>query len=231
MVGCALSSDYDVKKDDTQPGMDGPAPQPSGAPSSSSPPASNQSSAANAPTAGGSGGTPGSTPTTPTCNKATAGPFYPQTAATLPQTAKSTSWGGVGDKLENDTLFTSSFFLVKRSDFLNATHFGAQVPATSKVVGISIALQKYSTIGNTQDQSATLIVKGAAAGAQHASLADWNNTASPASYGGESDAWGLALTGADVNDPDFGFSLSAVTDNNLANAGVKQVAMTVTYCR
>ena len=99
------------------------------------------------------------------------------------------------------------------------------------VIGIVFTLSKYSQLGTTQDEHAGLTAKGMPMGSSRASPEAWPSVIAPRTYGGEADPWGTTLTGADVNDPDFGFSLSAVSNSNLANAGVKDVSMTVTYCK
>ncbi len=111
------------------------------------------------------------------------------------------------------------------------THFGAQLPPKAVVIGVAFTLQKYSQLGTTTDENVSLTAKGAAVGSPRPSGEAWPGVIAPSTYGSDTDPWGMPLTGADVNDPDFGFRLSAVASGNLTNAGVKDVAMTVTYCK
>ena len=78
------------------------------------------------------------------------------------------------------------------------------------------------------DNEVKLIKAGIVSGNNNADLAsDWSTTDASATYGSNSDLWGLAWTDADINDVNFGIAISASVNNSTAQ--IDNVTITIYY--
>ncbi len=98
---------------------------------------------------------------------------------------------------------------------LVVTGYSLGVPGTATITGVEVRVTRRftgdGTTGNAvTDLSVTLTLDGNEPGTstEHASATPWpENTRTVAVYGGRNDTWGLTLTPAVVNAPDFGVVL------------------------
>lgn len=94
--------------------------------------------------------------------------------------------------------------------FFGDANFGIPIGAT--ILGITVSLSKEIIGGTAIDESVKLIIGGAAAGVEHASVVPWSPSAlTNISYGSPTDNWGgLTPAQANTNGPSgFGVGISA----------------------
>ena len=114
------------------------------------------------------------------------------------------------------------------SSFLQATNFGITIPAGMVVAGIEVRVQWYSDNFNIYNSSTSLVVGGVIAGTPNATLFI-DATPTVTTFGDSLDTWGLSLTKADVEDPDFGVALQFTDDFATGNVYVARINITVHY--
>lgn len=118
--------------------------------------------------------------------------------------------------------------------YLKLSGFAFSVPSDATINGVTVSVERRASgTANIRDASIKLVnASGAVAGTEHANTATaWpNGTDGTASYGSGSDLWGLTLTPATVNDPDFGVAIAAKHYSGVSNhAQVDTATITVTY--
>lgn len=108
------------------------------------------------------------------------------------------------------------------STFLAGTNYGFTVPSNATVLGVQFWLKRFSQFSVLVRDSVTLFKAGGtvAAATNHGQFANsyfWPIQLRQASYGGQSDTWGITLTPAYVNASDFGVAISVVNDGAVAS--------------
>ncbi len=98
------------------------------------------------------------------------------------------------------------------SHYLEATDFGFSVPVGATITGVFVQISRFQggshTTTEVADNHVKLIKGGVVSGTDKATDVAWPISQQAATYGGNGDLWGLALTSADVNASDFGVALS-----------------------
>lgn len=124
------------------------------------------------------------------------------------------------------------------TQYLKLTDFDFAIPTASNVVidGILVEIdrdQNYTGLNRVFDNSIRLVKNSLISGDDRSTGAEWpdSDTDTYASYGGQSDLWGLTWTPADINATTFGVAVSAIHDstNYSRTARVDHVRITVTY--
>ena len=117
------------------------------------------------------------------------------------------------------------------SDRLVTSAYSFTVPGTATIDGVVVEIERNNAAGAASDNRVQLLDEtGGIAGNNNADLAtDWPATLSVVTYGSATTTWGLALTPAIVNDPDFGVCLSAQADAANTDIAVDFIRMTVHY--
>jgi hypothetical protein len=110
------------------------------------------------------------------------------------------------------------------------------IPDTAEVLGIKaqVMRQEISQGGGLHDLSVRLMKAGAEVGDNKGTQPWGNDQAFPypyKTYGGETDLWGETWTGADLNDPGFGLSLSChrTGEHNTDHAVINHAKVTAWY--
>ena len=108
------------------------------------------------------------------------------------------------------------------SDWLLATNFaaGLALPSEALVEGVEVVIHKYGGSSNLIDSVVSLNYQGQQIGANQASSSIWPTGASPSTYGGSSNLWGMdqGYLASIINDASFGVRLSVA--NNKSNGSV-----------
>ena len=121
------------------------------------------------------------------------------------------------------------------SEYLQGTNYGFAIPAGQVIAGIQVSIRRMSsanTGGNSiNDVDLYLLKAGAIVGTNHAVATDWPIAMGVANYGATNDLWGTTWTPADINDANFGVSLSVYNQSGFGNrtASVDYMQITVTY--
>lgn len=159
---------------------------------------------------------------------------YPSMGVDIPISGVSRGgfWVNPGNLNAQDNVGASCAYTIggtghTQTDLLVASNCGFTIPDNATIVGVQVDVRKKSTLPNQVGDN--LITLGGD------DLSDftikWPTTFGISTYGGPSELWGLALTPADVNDPNFSFTLQArrvtVAQSPLIN--VDTVKITVFY--
>ena len=121
------------------------------------------------------------------------------------------------------------------SRFLRGRDYGFTIPAGATINGIEVSIMRRSSSnagGNSIDDNTLRLVKGGTAvGNNLASATDWPTTMTAANYGGPTNLWGTTWTPAEINNANFGVSLSVENESNFSNriAYVDYIQITVYY--
>ncbi len=123
----------------------------------------------------------------------------------------------------------------RTSDYLQATNFGFSIPTGATINGIQVQIMRMSSSnagGNSLNDADLYLMKaGSITGSDKATGTDWPTSMGSASYGSTSDLWGASWTAEDINNPNFGVSLSAFNQStgDTRTASVDYIQITVTY--
>lgn len=119
---------------------------------------------------------------------------------------------------------------------LQGTNYGFAIPENAIIKGIQVAVNRFSSISETEnhviDNTVQLIKAGTVTVENKAKADNWSTGDSAgATYGGTTDLWGVSWTAAEINDPKFGVALMASIDrkNEKVTAYVNYMRITVTY--
>lgn len=109
--------------------------------------------------------------------------------------------------------------------YLKATNFGFNIPAAATVVGISVEVQKWTTLDPAAanivtDHTLKLLKAGAIVGSNKADTThEWPNSQSAAIYGNSADLWGTTWTPSDINGANFGLVFAGYDQFAVTGAG------------
>jgi len=104
------------------------------------------------------------------------------------------------------------------TNFLNATSFGFNLPATTSAInGIQVQVSKSGSFysdecfntDDTQDGGVYLLQAGSPVGTNHGIGGDWPTGQGAVTYGGSTDTWGASWAYTDINNGNFGLTISA----------------------
>jgi len=103
--------------------------------------------------------------------------------------------------------------------YLKATNFGFNIPTDATILGIKVVVEKscdnQDASRHAQDSRVRLVnAFGQIRTTDRSSSAWWPVSDTNVSHGGATDLWGDSWTPANINDPDFGFVISAYLVNN-----------------
>lgn len=97
---------------------------------------------------------------------------------------------------------------INYDDPIVLTDFDVTLPSSATIRGIQFEVRRNADGGFAEDDTVQLVVNGVPVGANHAQSGPWPMTLSYARYGGADDAWGVALTPADLAASGFGISVA-----------------------
>lgn len=158
-----------------------------------------------------------------------------QTARTNPGTMAddgsvgSVSWSNPNNAKVSDNVYAVANFGSTPGDthYLKATNFGFAVPSDAIINGIYVAKEGKFTGGGGGFSAAKLVVGGSVVGTEHQKSF---GTEAYYSSGELFDLWGLSLTPADINDPNFGVALyTHLTSASSASVSIDNIQMKIYY--
>lgn len=181
----------------------------------------------------------------PSYDVITEGPTAPNTAATQAGSGSNiVGWVNPNNAKLDDGSYTTasgSFSedpIVSDSNILKLTNFGFSLPLVGTVVtGIKVSIKKKSSHdsgGNfVVDYKITLNKADDTAGSSNKAdtVTHWSTSDVTTDYGGTNDSWSETLTGADINNSNFGVRIEASTHDNstVVTASIDFVEITVYY--
>jgi hypothetical protein len=117
------------------------------------------------------------------------------------------------------------------SSGLQFINLGFALPADGIILGVEVSLTRYErAFANViQDYQASLCLGGARIGAGRAKVGYWPTIPTATLYGSAVDGWSASLTPAIVNDPTFGFAISArnVSGTRTETGIITSISLTV----
>jgi hypothetical protein len=119
------------------------------------------------------------------------------------------------------------------SYYVTGTHFGFKLAANATVTGVEVKYVRQDATrppnGGVEEYAVRLIVNGDISGNNEADSSLWQKlSAQTKGHGSPFDLWNLPLTGADIDNEDFGFCVSA-TGINGSYAEVQLFQMNIYY--
>jgi len=140
----------------------------------------------------------------------------------------------------NDGVVASGNVLINlsgsiKTHYLKAQDFSFAIPLTATICGIEVEIERNVSsllLGNILDNSVRLVKAGVISGNDKASATTWPLSESYASYGSNSDLWGLSLTPPDINSSNFGVVISAKPTGSLGlnlDADINHIRLSVYY--
>lgn len=128
-----------------------------------------------------------------------------------------------------------------QTEDLQVTNFGFSIPTTAIICGLQADVEKMADdigiiplvgVSYVRDFSVKIIKNGTVVDSNAAKAANWSETESYSTYGGNSNLWGTTWSVADINASNFGLSFSA-NINGLAGlipeAWINHIRITVYY--
>ena len=165
---------------------------------------------------------------------ATMGPRYPGTGTsvnrgTFPKSYP--SWSNPARIVSDNNSYASVYIDNEgQSDYLYASNFGFNIPTDATINGITVDIGRYASRSNAiHDETVQLYNGSINLGNNKARSFRWSNSETMATYGGDSDTWGVTLTPDDINNSNFGVRLAVTSDRDKTTAYVDYIRLTVTY--
>ena len=131
----------------------------------------------------------------------------------------------------SDNSYATSILLLSQvSHYCKATNFGFLIPSDATVTGITVTIERSTTvIASLIDNSVKIVKGGTISGNEKATGANWPNSDANAIYGSSTDTWGLTWIPADINASNFGVAIS-VNASLLAGTGqIDYISIQVDY--
>jgi hypothetical protein len=147
----------------------------------------------------------------PACTSGSTGPVGPFSVVTLP--GAGVAWQAADDARIADDLRAQAPALAPNrpaSNYLYASGFEFNLPASALVRGITVFVERSSLAGyGIVDQHVQLVRGGALQPVDRPRSDRWTATDLLVAYGGADDLWGQGWTAADLNAPGFGLAFAA----------------------
>lgn len=126
---------------------------------------------------------------------------------------------------------TAVLLLNEVSNYLKATNFGFTVPIHSAIDGITVEIERNSTVLNSVTDSSIRLVlpSGSISSTNKSAGATWPNADAYATFGSSTDTWSETLRPIDVNDKNFGVVISGTATLLGGTAQIDHVRITINY--
>lgn len=161
---------------------------------------------------------------------ATAGPNLCTASA---EYGSGTSWTGIGNATTSDNSYTSCS--ITGSSFTKPiifNGFNLSIPQGAVIEGILVDIEKKSLNGTFRNSSIQLVKTGTTVvGSDLNDNATWSTTESTSTTGSVTELWGTTWTPEELNDSQFGVSVTAWQSNagGSDTASVDSVTISVVY--
>jgi hypothetical protein len=142
----------------------------------------------------------------------------------------------------NRTIATSllQLFGDETTDYLQVKGFGFNIPSAASICGIQATVVRSATnvdllfhTSSVKDIDVRLLKNGVLTGTSEANIStEWPASDGSVTYGSNSDLWGASWNPSDINNSNFGFSISAKIHGTVSlfpAARINYISMTVSY--
>jgi len=131
---------------------------------------------------------------------------------------------------------TANLNTTSTTEYLQGTNYGFSIPADAIISGITVSIKRLSSLNilgvSIYDVDLKLLKNGTVAGNSNASAMGWPMLMDIATYGGTSDLWGTTWTASEINNANFGVSLSVGNPSffipRVATVDYMQISVTYT---
>jgi hypothetical protein len=127
----------------------------------------------------------------------------------------------------------------RQTEYLQVKDFGFNIPTAASICGIEVNVIRSATnvdlvlhTASVKDYDVRVMKTGGPVGTNAYTTTEWPSSDGTATYGGNGALWGTTWSPADVNSPDFGFSISAKihgTATLFPTAQINYITITVYY--
>lgn len=132
----------------------------------------------------------------------------------------------------NNTYARSTLDGDEASHWLRATNFGFTIPDGATIDGILVEIERRCNEEYGADYAMQIVKGGTEQGTDHTSLTEWPLVDTYEPYGSSTDKWGLSWTPSNINNNNFGASISAIYEDDpelSASFYVDHIRITVYY--
>ena len=129
-------------------------------------------------------------------------------------------------------------FSSRQTEYLQVKGFGFSIPAAATICGIEVTVVKSAAnvllnLATVTDYNVRVMKNGTPTGTNLADgITEWPSSDTYTTYGGTNQLWGTTWSPTDINNGNFGFSISAEINGTLAlfpAAQINYISMTVYY--
>ncbi|MFL5745467.1 MAG: T9SS type A sorting domain-containing protein [Niastella sp.] len=169
----------------------------------------------------------------------------PTVSASVSTGASIYSFNNPSNALANDASRATATSLLQlfgdeTTDYLQVKGFGFNIPTAASICGIQATVVRSASnvdllfhTSSVKDIDVRLMKGGALTGINEAHTStEWPSSDGNATYGSNSDLWGISWSPADINSNNFGFSISAKIHGTVSlfpAARINYISMTVSY--
>jgi hypothetical protein len=153
------------------------------------------------------------------------------TATTSAATGASATWFNPTNITASDNSYASkTIYEYGSSGALNATNFGFAIPTGATINGIVLGVEGNISSGSFVWTSVRLLKNGSAVGDNKTSMSMFTGIDKTLSTGGDSDLWGTTWTAEDINNTNFGATITLEDeDDTTGTVYVDHITIKVYY--
>ena len=155
----------------------------------------------------------------------------PEPATTSPATGASATWSNPTNITASDDSYASKTIdYYGSSGALNATNFGFEIPTGATIDGIVLGVEGKISSGSFVWTTVRLLKNGSAVGDNKTSMSMFTGVDTTLSTGGDSDLWGTTWTAEDINNTNFGATITLEDeDDTTGTVYVDHITIKVYY--
>lgn len=126
----------------------------------------------------------------------------------------SIAWTSASNAVASDNSYATSILLLGQiTNYLKVTNFGFNILSDATITGITVNIERSTTVLNaTHDNSIKLVKGGVIGGTDKAVAGLWPTSDGVAIYGSSADLWGQTWKPSDINSSNFGIVMSGIAD-------------------
>lgn len=144
-----------------------------------------------------------------------------------------TTWRNFSNMFSSDNSYTDTTNNVNiglTTYYLRATGFNFSIPTGATINGISVGIEKKAWNAGFYDNAVRIIKNGEIGTTDKSNINAWPTLDGTGTYGSSSDLRWTGWTSADINNPNFGFAISAINSGATnSKPSVDWINITVTY--
>jgi len=144
------------------------------------------------------------------------------------------AWSKPGNALARDRNYATASVNGTTTNYLQCTDFGFAIPSGATINGVTVSVERSSTVnGGSTDAAVRLVKAGAIGTVDRSSVTQYTDSDFVEDHGGANDLWGTTWTPADINAANFGTAFAATKTpyqwKSAQTVSVNQIQISVDY--